>query len=125
MLHIMHALRVVTSMRAGILRVRDEIRRPVGINGWCATVFTLVCVIIIRTEGHVPPGSWAERYFTALHFAENLLAIGFLYCVGAVIFGKGKDRLIPALGAAAALAFTPEVLALSLMFLPFLLTPRL
>jgi hypothetical protein len=64
-------------------------------------------------------------YFTALDFAENLLAIGFLYCVAAVIFGKGKDRLIPALGAAAALALTPEVLALSLMFLPFLLTPRL
>jgi hypothetical protein len=69
-------------MRAAILRIRNEIRRPVGINGWCSSLFTLACVVIIRIEGRISIGPWEEVYFTARYFAEYLLSIGFLYCGG-------------------------------------------
>jgi len=99
----------------------------VGINGWCSALFTLACVAIIRIEGHISLGSWAEVYFTSRYFAQNLLAIGFLYCIGALVCACAgtRNRLVPALGIAAALLLTTEDLLLSLMFLHLLLTPRL
>ena len=113
--------------RINTLRIWKQITRPVGINGWCSTLFTLACVAIIRVQGDISPGHWAEAYFTALYFAKNLLALGFLYCFAALVWalaGK-KNRLVPALGIAAASLLTPQTLLLSLMFLPFLVTPRL
>jgi len=112
-------------MRSALLRIRAETSKPAGINGWCSTFFTLACVFLIRVEGHITLGHLAEVYSISRHFADNLLAVGFLYCVGALIFAGGKDRLVPASGVIAALALAPKTLVLSLMFLPFLLTPKL
>ena len=114
-------------MRASILRIGKEISRPVGINGWCSTLFTLACVVIIRIDGHISLGPLAEAYFTSLYFARNLLAVGFLYCIGALVCACAgtRNRVVPALGIAAASLLTTQALLLSLMFLPFLLTPRL
>jgi uncharacterized membrane protein YkgB len=109
--------------RASILRIRDQLTRPVGINGWSSTLLTLGCVVVIRMESHISPGPWAEVYFTSLYFAQNLLGIGFLYCVGALVLAGKRNRLVPALGVAAALLLTTSTLFLSLMFLPFLLSP--
>ena len=114
---------MVHLMRAGIHIIRDQISRPVGINGWCSTLFELGCVVVIRVERHISPGPWAEVYFTSLYFAKNLLGIGFLYCVGALVFAGRNNRLVPALGVLGALLLTTDALFLSLMFLPFLLTP--
>ena len=96
-----------------------------GINGWCSALFTLACVAIIRIEGHISLGRWADACFTSRYFAQNLLAIGFLYCAGALVFAGRKNHLVPVLGMVAALLLAAEDLFLSLMFIPFLLTTRL
>ena len=101
--------------------VRDQFRRPVGINGWISFTLTLLCVAIILAEGNVSVRPIATWYFTALHFARGLLGISFLYALMAVIFGKGKNQLIPATAVLLAVVLTSAELALSLMFLPMLI----
>lgn len=78
--------------RINTLRIWKQITRPVGINGWCSTLFTLACVAIIRVQGDISPGHWAEAYFTALYFAKNLLALGFLYCFACSGLGIGRKE---------------------------------
>ena len=44
------ALLNVRTTRSSFLRIREEITKPVGIYGWCSTLFTLACVAIIRLD---------------------------------------------------------------------------
>ena len=50
MLRSVFTLLNVRMMRSSILRIREEITRPVGIYGWCFTLLTLACVGIIRLD---------------------------------------------------------------------------
>jgi hypothetical protein len=98
-------------------RVSEELGRPVSVSGTVSSGLAIICATIAPLEGNVRAG-WLEL---VAHLAGGVLPIAFLWCLGAGLIQRSRNRLVPFGGALGAFILAPLQVVYGLMFLPMIL----
>jgi hypothetical protein len=101
-----------------VSRLRAEWSKPLGIHGCLPLGLTVLCLVALRVGPHIHGSAGTDWALQIELSGDMLLAVSFVWSVGAAALDRSKNRLLPMAAACLALLLAPEDLLMGLMFLP-------